>query len=115
MANEEHGTKPPREENEFPKQVGEKEQRMLEARRRGKESVWQGFSVFGLIGWSVSIPTIAFVLLGLWLDERYAAEQSFTLALLVAGLFLGCLNAWYWVSRKMKEIQEKPTDNDGND
>jgi len=106
---------PPGEENEFQKQVNEKEQRMLEARRRGKESVWEGFSVFGLIGWSVSIPTIAFVLLGLWLDERYDSEQSFTLALLVAGLFLGCLNAWYWVSRKMKDIQEKPTDDDRND
>ena len=66
--------------------------------------MWQGFSVFGLIGWSISIPTVLFVMLGLWLDERYASERSFTLALLVAGLGIGCLNAWYWVNRKMNEI-----------
>lgn len=99
-------------ENEFHKQVSEKEQRKLEAKRRGKQSIWYGFSMFGLIGWSVAVPTVLFVLLGLWLDEHSAGTRSYTLALLLAGLVIGCLNAWYWVSRKMKELQE---DNDEYD
>jgi ATP synthase protein I len=98
---------------DFQRRISAKERRKLRAKRRGNDSVWEGFSVFGLIGWSVAIPTVVFVLLGIWLDERYgSSRQSYTLALLTAGLFLGCFNAWYWVSRKMKELEEKPTDDE---
>lgn len=105
------------EQNDFHQQVSKKERRKLKARREGQRSVWQGFGVFGLIGWSVSIPTVLFVLLGLWLDERSIGERSYTLTLLIAGLCLGCLNAWYWVSRKMEEIkgEEKEEPHDKHD
>ena len=43
---------------------------MLKARRRGVPSVWSGFGMFGLIGWSVAAPTLLGVLLGTWLDKR---------------------------------------------
>lgn len=94
-------------DNDFKKQISKKERRKLKARRRGRQSIWHGFSVFGLIGWSVAIPTVLSVLLGLWLDEHSQSERSYTLALLLAGLVIGCLNAWYWVNLKMKEIQEE--------
>ncbi len=97
-------TEESKQRGSFRQEVHSKEARKLEAQRQGKQNVWHGFSVFGLIGWSVSIPTVLFVLLGMWLDKRYEAEQSFTLALLVAGLCIGCFNAWYWVSRKMKGL-----------
>ena len=96
-----------KDQSEFRKEVCEKERRKLKARRKGKESVWQGFGVFGLIGWSVAVPTVLFVLLGLFLDERFGGRQSYTLAMLAAGLCVGVLNAWYWVDRKMKEINEE--------
>ncbi len=96
-----------KDHSEFHKEVSEKERRKIKARREGKESVWQGFGVFGLIGWSVAVPTVLFVLLGIFLDERYGGRQSYTLAMLAAGLCVGVLNAWYWVSRKMKEINEE--------
>ncbi len=95
------------DDNGFQEQVSRKEKRKLKARREGKDSVWQGFGVFGLIGWSVAVPTVIFALIGFFLDERYGGEQSYTLAMLAAGLFLGCLNAWYWVDKKMKEIHEE--------
>lgn len=100
--------------NDFEKEVTQKERRKLKAKREKGESIWEGFSVFGLIGWSIAVPTVLMGLLGLWLDERNPTERSYTLALLSAGLFVGCLNAWYWVSRKMKDIEEKPTDNEQN-
>jgi len=96
-----------KDQKEFHRQVSDKERRKLKARREGKESVWQGFGVFGLIGWSVAVPTVLFVLLGLFLDEQYGGRQSYTLAMLAAGLFVGILNAWYWVNRKMNEINEE--------
>ncbi|MCO6475979.1 MAG: AtpZ/AtpI family protein [Phaeodactylibacter sp.] len=94
-------------ENNFQEQVSQKEQRKLKARREGQQSIWQGFGVFGLVGWSVAIPTVLFALLGIFLDGRYGGKQSYTLAMLAAGLFIGILNAWYWVDKKMKEINEE--------
>ncbi|MBL0890341.1 MAG: AtpZ/AtpI family protein, partial [Gemmatimonadaceae bacterium] len=38
--------------------------------------------------------------LGRWLDQRNPGGRSFTLALLVAGLCLGCMNAWHWIARE---------------
>lgn len=68
--------------------------------------------MMGVIGWSVSIPTLLGVALGLWLDQRYPGVRSWTLALLVAGLLLGCFNAWYWVAKEEKEIRDEQEDND---
>jgi ATP synthase protein I len=68
--------------------------------------------MMGVIGWSVSIPTLLGVALGLWLDQRYPGVRSWTLARLVAGLLLGCFNAWYWVAKEEKEIRDEQEDND---
>ncbi len=97
---------PSDEKNDFQERVNSKERRKLHAQKHDKQSVLQGFSVFGIIGWSVAIPTVISIFIGLWLDERYPGQRSYTLAFLIAGILLGCLNAWYWVSRKMKEIDE---------
>lgn len=99
----------------FHDQVSEKEERKLKAQRQKKDSVWQGFSVFGTIGWSVAVPTVLFVLIGVMLDERYTGRQSYTLSMLGVGLFLGCLNAWYWVDRKMQEIKDEELENNEHD
>lgn len=103
------------EKNEFQEQVDKKERWKLDAQRRKKQSIWYGFSMFGLIGWSVAVPTVLFVLFGIWLDNHYGGERSYTLALLLAGLIIGCLNAWYWVEKKMKEIQEESPNDEHNE
>lgn len=94
------------EYSEFTKKVGEKEQRMLKAKNSEKRSIWYGFGMFGLIGWSVVVPTVLGALLGLWLDARYPGKHSYTLALLMAGLVLGCFNAWHWVSKEVNDIHK---------
>ncbi len=69
--------------------------------------------MMGLIGWSVAIPTVLGAVLGLWLDKRHMGQHSWTLSLLVAGLLLGCFNAWHWVAkedRAMREEQEEKDD-----
>jgi ATP synthase protein I len=67
--------------------------------------------MMGLIGWSVAIPTLAGAALGLWLDANHPASFSWTLTLLILGLLVGCLNAWHWVSREHKKMQEEQEDN----
>ncbi|WP_244168342.1 MULTISPECIES: AtpZ/AtpI family protein [Pseudomonas] len=94
-------------------QVGSKATRKLKARRRGSPAVWFGLGMMGLIGWSVALPTLLGAALGLWLDQRYPAGRSWTLALLMAGLTIGCLNAWHWVSREDQAMHDEQGDDDG--
>jgi ATP synthase protein I len=88
-------------------QVGAKARRKLKARRNAVQGVWFGLGMMGLIGWSVVVPTLLGAALGSWLDERYPRGSSWTLALLVAGLCIGCLNAWHWVSKEDRAMRDE--------
>lgn len=90
-------------------QVGAKAARKLKARRHAAPGVWLGLGMMGLIGWSVTVPTLLGAALGLWLDHREIGQHSWTLALLTAGLCLGCFNAWHWVSKEHAAIQAEQT------
>ncbi len=81
-------------------QVEARAQRKLLARQDGAPGVWSGLGMMGLIGWSVVVPTLLGAALGIWLDSRHPGNRSWTLALLMAGLVLGCLNAWRWVAQQ---------------
>jgi ATP synthase protein I len=62
--------------------------------------------MFGLVGWSVAIPTVTGVLLGAFIDRHYPGVHSWTLSLLIVGLFIGCFNAWHWVAKEDKAIHD---------
>ena len=93
-------------------QVGAKAARKLKARRSGTPGVWFGLGMMGLIGWSVAVPTLLGAALGLWLDQRYPGGRTWTLALLMAGLAIGCLNAWHWVSKEDQAMRDGQEDAD---
>ena len=90
--------------------IASKAARKLRARRRGDRSVWFGIGMFGLIGWAIAIPTVIGAITGMWLDKRHPGGHSWTLALLVAGLILGCAQAYRWVSREDKKIRDEDAD-----
>jgi ATP synthase protein I len=92
--------KTPRSDPAFLRQVGASAQRKLEARSETISVVWSGLGMMGLIGWSVALPALLGAGLGRWLDARNPGRHSLTLALLVAGIILGCVNAWHWVARQ---------------
>ena len=96
----------------FSREIDAKAARKLRAQRHVTRTVWFGLGMMGLIGWSVAIPTLLGAALGLWLDQRYPGGRAWTLALLVVGLAIGCLNAWHWVSKEDKAIREEQEDND---
>lgn len=91
-------------------QIGAKAARKMEARRNPGASVYSGLGMMGLVGWSVVIPTLLGTALGIWLDDRHPGSHSWTLALLVAGLALGSMNAWHWVSREDRAMREDQED-----
>ena len=96
-------------------QIGAKESRKLRTRRTPARSVWAGLGFFGLIGWSVVAPTLIGAAVGRWMDGKYPGERSWTLVLLLAGLGLGCLNAWLWVEKEHRAIRSEQEDDLGHD
>ena len=106
--------KPPEETSHtdtFAAQIGEKAARKLKA-RRNTQGVWFGLGMMGLVGWAVSLPTLAGTAFGLWLDARHPGGHSWTLALLVGGLCIGCLNAWYWIAQQDRDMRDELEDRD---
>ena len=92
--------------------IGKKMKRKLHARNT-KNETWFGLGMMGLIGWSVMTPTLIGSFCGAWLDKNYTSHYSFTLVFLIAGLSLGCLNAWHWISQEHKNIlKENQEDKD---
>lgn len=83
--------------------VEEKARRKEQARREGDRTLWFGLGTFGLVGWSVILPTVVGIAAGVWLDRRVEGRISWALTGLVTGVILGCVNAWYWIRRKSAE------------
>lgn len=90
-------------QNDLAETVDRKEERKERARAEGDRGVARGFGTFGMVGWSVSVPTILGLGLGVWIDGRYGGQYSWTLMLMFLGLITGMLNAWYWIRRESRD------------
>ena len=97
--------------SKFSKEIGAKVERKLKARRAGGSPLGFGVGMMGLVGWSVAIPTLLGAAAGVWLDNSYKSSISWTLALLVAGLCLGCFNAAHWVASENRKMQDEDENN----
>jgi ATP synthase protein I len=84
------------------KQVGLREARMLKGRNESGV-LWRSLGLLGLVGWSVVLPMLIGIAAGAWIDRKWPGSFSWTLTLLLAGLVLGCINAW----TRIKHAQEE--------
>lgn len=91
----------------FDAQLERKTTRKLKARRDNHTSVYFGLGLFGIVGWSVAVPTLLAIALGVWIDRRWPGPYSWTLMLLVVGVVLGCINAWRWVQKSQQEQEQE--------
>jgi ATP synthase protein I len=98
-----------RNESSFAEEIGAKATRKIKA-RKSTQGVWFGLGMMGLVGWSVVVPTLLGAALGIWLDKHHPGKHPWTLALLVVGLTVGCSNAWYWVAKEEKAMQDETED-----
>jgi len=87
-------------EAHFRSAISDKSARKIRARAEAERSIWFWLGMMGLVGWSVAVPTLLGVFIGAWLDRVYPAEVSWTLTLLLLGLGIGCVQAWYWVKKE---------------
>lgn len=80
----------------------------IRRRRKGKaRNLWFGLGMFGLVGWSVAIPTLAGVAIGLWLDLTFPGKPLWTIMLMIAGVITGSLNAWYWIQKELNKNEDE--------
>lgn len=86
--------------DDFRKRINRSAERKLRAREGRRRSAWFGIGMFGLVGWSVAVPTVLGIALGLWMDKHYTGPASWTMTFLVIGVALGCLNAWFWIRQE---------------
>lgn len=104
--------KSPKTPPTFADKIAVKAARKLKAQRNTSHGAWFGLGMMGLVGWSVAVPTLLGAALGLWLDKRHSGSHSWTLMLLVAGLMIGCWNAWHWVSQEVRAMHDEREDDD---
>jgi ATP synthase protein I len=91
----------------FADKVGMRETRRIKARREKGKGVWFGLGMMGAIGWSIAVPTLIGVAIGIWMDKILPGRISWTLTLLFVGLVSGCINAWYFIKKEQMRIEEE--------
>ena len=98
------------EKNSLARIIRAKALRKIRAKHRGVHGVWYGLGMMGLIGWSVTVPTLLGASLGFWIDKRFPGSISWTLTILILGLIAGCANAWHWVRKESAEMDGEDID-----
>ncbi len=78
-------------EERMVREVSSKQRQLEQGHNRW---AWSSIDVLGIIGWSVTLPTLAGVALGIWIDHRWPSRFSWSLMLLLGGLLAGCVHAW---------------------
>jgi ATP synthase protein I len=95
----------------FSRAIEIQEKRKLRAQRGKARSIWLGLGMLGVIGWSVVVPALVGVGIGIWIDTHFLSRYSWTLMLLLIGVIVGCMNAWYWVANEQREIRKEQENN----
>jgi len=91
----------PPDKKDFRDEAIKKEARKLKARRSKELNAWWGFSLFGLVGWSVVVPALIGVFLGGMLEHHYTGSHSWTVALLLTGICVGSVLALFLLAREL--------------
>lgn len=92
-----------RDSRDFESAIDTQARRRIRSMRNGRRGVLFWVGMFGLVGWSVALPTIIGAAAGNFIDRRWDSSISWTLTLLVVGLFIGCLTAWRWLRTESEE------------
>jgi ATP synthase protein I len=92
-------------------------ERMQRARDTPGSSPLRGFGVFGIVGWSIAVPTVGGAFLGLWLNRVAPQDFSWPIALILGGAVVGGMIAWNWISKESmdREVQIKDSRDKGVD
>lgn len=68
-----------------------------------KKDIMFGLGFFGIVGWSIAIPTLLAIYLGTYLDKKFPSNFSWTVTLLFLGVIVGSFNTWRWLDENRKD------------
>ncbi|MBY0518606.1 MAG: AtpZ/AtpI family protein [Bacteriovoracaceae bacterium] len=97
----------PPDKKDFRDEAIKKEARKLKARRNREVSAWWGFSLFGLVGWSVVVPALIGVFVGGLLEHHYTGSHSWTVALLLTGICVGSVLALFLLAKELFKKEDE--------
>ena len=89
-------------EEEMLRKIEKDSSKKIKAEEEGSDIMF-GLGLFGIVGWSISLPTVMGIALGVYLDKRFTQSFSWTITLLFAGVVLGSFNAWHWIKEKTED------------
>jgi len=82
--------------------IARQAKRMKSSRDNPGPSPLRGIGTFGMIGWSIAVPTVGGAFFGHWLDRIVPQGFSWTLALILGGVVLGGFIAAAWINKEGK-------------
>jgi ATP synthase protein I len=80
--------------------IARQAKRMKATREHPGPSPLRGIGTFGMIGWSIAVPTVGGAFLGLWLDRVAPQRFNWTIALILGGVVLGSFIAAVWINKE---------------
>jgi ATP synthase protein I len=86
-----------------PDRMAEAAHLAAERARKGAEepepSLGARLGQIGSLGWTIVVPTLIGLVIGHWLDRRFATGVFFSAPLIMIGAGLGFWFAWKWMHR----------------
>ena len=82
-------------------------ERLQRSRRNPGASPLRGLGVFGMVGWSIAVPTVGGAFLGVWLNKVAPQSFSWPIALILGGTVVGGIIAWSWVDKETRSQNEQ--------
>jgi ATP synthase protein I len=70
-------------------------------------SFWRSVGYLTSLGWMIALPIAAGVLLGRFIDERLVLGTFWTLALLGAGVAIGCMELFMAASSALSKSRHE--------
>lgn len=86
--------------NDLSTKIKGKAKRKVRARQERSSGIWSWLGMWGMVGWSVALPSVVGVIFGSYIDRIWEGTIIWSITLLFVGLVLGCLNAWFWIRRE---------------
>ncbi|SEK47858.1 ATP synthase protein I [Roseovarius nanhaiticus] len=80
--------------------IARQARRMKSRREHPGPSPLRGIGTFGMIGWSIAVPTVGGAFLGLWLDRILPQEFNWTIALILGGVVVGIFISIAWINKE---------------
>ena len=85
---------------------------MINYHRNKDENIWKHFGQIWDISWMTVAPIILGLFLGQYLDRKYPKGFSWTLSMLILGIFLAFYNLYQFFDKEIKKYEKKDKKNE---